>query len=170
MVRIGSDWYLLAEVGSALAIVVSVLASRLSVSLAWFRLGYLGFRQSLSSSGACRASLASGHLFGPSAIKSLTSLDGQIQSEIIVLDGLPQTADRILRDHIPSSTPPLSGTSGICSGERLRFIPRGLLLDAFVGNAFGCAAVTTRRSADVSPSTRSLKNARIANADEPCSS
>lgn len=38
-----------------------------------------------------------------------------------------ETANRIIRDHLPSSAPP---KSPLCSGERLRLIPRGLVLGA----------------------------------------
>lgn len=62
------------------------------------------------------------------------------------------TANRIIRDHLPSSAP----KSPLCSGERLRLTPRGLVLGAMT--AFDDVGSTgTRRSrASVSYSFLSL--------------
>ena len=158
-----------AEADSALAVEASVPAMEAFVSLARFRLGSLGLRQSLSTSGACRASLASGHLSVPSNVSSIIFSQREIQSENILLYDLPQTADRILRDHIPSSIPPPSDKSGICSGERLRLMPRGLVLGAVADDELGCAVTTSRERRRQSKHSV-MKDARMENADEPCSS
>lgn len=53
-----------------------------------------------------------------------------------------ETANRIIRDHLPSSAPP---KSPLCSGERLRLTPRGLFLGAMTGFD-GVGSTDTRRS------------------------
>ena len=82
----------------------------------------------------------------------------RVQSGELFVCNLPQTVDRILGYHIPSS----SGTSVICSGDRLLLIPRGCALGAFDADEFG-RADTTYESARVSSKHRKvIKIARMA--------
>ena len=158
-VRLEPDWCLLAVAKSAFAAGVFVLVKGVFVALA------LGFPkpQYPWSSEACRASLAY-HLGFPSNVSATRLYDERSNRDIWVLSNLPQTGDRILGHHIPSS----SGTSVTCSGDRLLLIPRGFALGALDDDEFG-RAETTCQSARVSRNT-GLQTLRVWRAQtKPCS-
>lgn len=81
-VKTWSELCLLAEAHSALAIGASVPAMA-SVSLARVQLDFLGLHQSLSTSGACRASVVSDHLSVPSNVSPSFFVDGRSNRKTI---------------------------------------------------------------------------------------
>ena len=103
------------------------------------------------TSVACRAFLASDHLMYHDQRQHLSKIIRQPPPGYVREPCPTGTANRVLGGHVPSSPTLFGGMLSICSGDRLRLIPRGSALGALMAEDVG-STDTGRASASVSSS------------------